>query len=132
MREFKFRLWDENAKRWISRGESVEMAFSQNFPESISAKAEFYLEQYTGIKDKDGTEIYEGDIIAQELIDDPFAGGYPTYIVCWDEKFLSWALKDTAGDDGNDTDLHFFIAERRKCKIIGNIHENPELLEAKL
>lgn len=132
MREFKFRLWDDNAKRWISRGESVEVAFSQLFPESIKAEANFYLEQYTGIKDKNGREIYEGDIIAQTLIDDPFDKRYPNYIVYWCEEYLGWGVKDAWGDDGNDSDLHFFIAERQKCEVIGNIHENPELLEAKL
>ena len=65
MRELKFRLWDDNTKRWVSRGESVEVAFSQSFPESIKAEANFYLEQYTGLKDKNGKEIaaFEGMIL---------------------------------------------------------------------
>ena len=82
------------------------------------------VEQYTGLKDKNGKEIYEGDIIAQTLIDDPFTKKYPIYVVRWDEEFLSWALKDVSGDDGNDTDLHFFIEEWKKCEVIGNIHES--------
>lgn len=87
------------------------------------------LEQDTGLEDKNDKKIYEGDILAQTLIDDPFTKKYPTYVVCWDEKFLSWTLKDVSGDDGNDTDLHFFIEEWKKCEVIGNIHENKELLK---
>lgn len=137
-REIKFRVWDKVEKRYrrivrlnYDDGELVSITVygPDDFAPTVLPLERVILEQSTGLKDKNGKEIYEGDIVAQELIDDPFAGGYPTYIVCWDEEFLGWALKDTTGDDGNDTDLHFFIAERRKCEIVGNIHENPELLE---
>lgn len=130
MRESKFRLWDKNKQNYLVDDRGFRLMYLRNGSTRFFNPEVWEFEQYTGVKDKNGTEIYEGDIIAQELIDDPFAGGYPTYIVCWDEKFLGWALKDATGDDGNDTDLHFFIGERRKCEIIGNIHENPELLEA--
>lgn len=133
-REIKFRVWSEEDREYRTDCRLTELFTSETGTPATVYSDEgdrFDIEQYTGLKDKNGKEIYEGDIVAQELIDDPFAGGYPTYIVCWDEKFLGWALKDTTGDDGNDTDLHFFIAERRKCEIVGNIHENPELLEVK-
>ena len=120
MREFKFRLWDENAKRWISRGESVEMAFSQNFPESISAKAEYYLEQYTGFKDQKGVDIYEGDII--------WLFGIHLEVI--------WSQDEGKFDIRNkDFRAGAFIFDKhtvQHIEVIGNIHENPELLEAKL
>lgn len=131
-REIKFRVWSEEDREYRTDCNLTGLFNSvTGTPATIYSDEgdRFDIEQYTGLKDKNGKEIYEGDIVAQELIDDPFAGGYPTYVVCWDEEFLGWALKDTTGDDGNDTDLHFFIAERRKCEIVGNIHENPELLE---
>ena len=125
MRELKFRAWDNKAKRWLSEGESVEMALITKFVPKFSLNGEMSgtIEQYTGLKDKNGKEIYEGDIVEQSLVDDPFNGNYPSYIVCWNEEFLGWGLKDVNGDDGNDTDLHFFIEKQDRIEVIGNIHE---------
>lgn len=120
MRDFKFRLWDDNAKRWLSRGESVEVAFSQLFPESIKAEANFYLEQYTGFKDQNGREIYEGDII--------WLFGIHLEVV-WSQDEAKFDLMN------KDFRVGAFVFNKntvQHIEIIGNIHENPELLEAKL
>lgn len=120
MREFKFRLWDDNAKRWVSRGESVEMAFSQLFPESLKAEANFYLEQYTGFKDKKGQEIYEGDIVR-------WFGFYLEVVWSQDE-----AKFDLTNKDFRVGAIIFDKNTVQHIRVEGNIHENPELLEAKL
>lgn len=120
MREFKFRLWDDNAKRWISRGESVEVAFSQLFPESIKAEANFYLEQYTGFEDEDGQEIYEGDII--------WLFGIHLEVV-WSQDEAKFDLTN------KDFRVGAFVFDKhtvQHIKVEGNIHENPELLEVRL
>ena len=71
------------------------------------------VEQYTGLKDKNGKEIYEGDILN--------ADG-PIYEVAWFEKDGGWFC--FRGNDSVYTPLYHL-----KGKVIGNIHENPELLE---
>ena len=136
-REIKFRAWDIKNKRFVNIVSIVLDQFGALDYVDVVYKGKIYklypsevvLEQDTGLKDKNGKEIFEGDITAQTLVDDPFSKKYPNYVVHWDEEFLSWALKDVSGDDGNDTDLHFFIEEWKKCEVIGNIHENPELLD---
>lgn len=134
-RSIKFRAWDKEAKEYYYDAEytydfqcSSRGCNAESFGEALEYPERYEVEQYTGLKDKNGKEIYEGDIMAQTLIDDPFTKKYPIYVVRWDGEFLSWALKDVSGDDGNDTDLHFFIEEWKKCEVIGNIHENSELL----
>jgi uncharacterized phage protein (TIGR01671 family) len=69
------------------------------------------LMQYTGIKDKNGVEIYEGDI-------------------------LKWNAKEWGCEFNEVVEWDFDLLNARKydwaewCEVIGNIHENPELLEA--
>ena len=66
--------------------------------------------QYTGLKDKAGRLIFEGDILAW---DEKEWGGPHTEIVAWDYEQLSCRANDW----------------REWCEIIGNIYDNPELLE---
>lgn len=76
------------------------------------------LQQYTGLKDKNGKEIYEGDII-QDTTDN-------NHVVVWYENRCGWAF-----DDIGRTPAHSINGEldQSQCEIIGNIYENPELIK---
>lgn len=141
MKKPNFRAWSKKHNRYLKitgiryDGEKFEGVFVvfgtiAGIPNVIFLEPDnVILEQDTGLKDKNSKKICEGDIVEQSLVDDPFNKSYPLYIVCWSQKFLGWALKDADGDEGNDTDLHFFIDNQEKIEVIGNIHENHELLE---
>lgn len=85
---------------------------------------QWIVEQCTGLKDKNGRLIYEGDII---LKIDKNGLGLPRYRNCrvfWYEKWLAWAIETVYGDVYM---LHEY--DYTQYEVIGNIHEDPELLE---
>ena len=84
------------------------------------------IEQYTGLKDKNGKEIYEGDIIQEEIdFNSKMTDGTFRYRVYWDEEELCWCLEHI----GNESIRHELWQFDESTEVIGNIHENPELLE---
>jgi uncharacterized phage protein (TIGR01671 family) len=83
------------------------------------------FEQYTGLKDKNDKEIYEGDIVEEDIdFNSKMTDGTFRYRVYWDECLLCWAL-DPIGRESIHDELWQTNLSRR---VIGNIHENPELL----
>lgn len=77
------------------------------------------IEQYTGLKDKNGKEIYEGDILQDESND--------TAVVIWREYQAEWGIKWI--HMGTEDSLSHRMEWGHLNEVIGNIHSNPELLE---
>lgn len=125
MREIKFRVWDNIAKKYID-GRYVSISglgllhvakriIKNCFrPPHTRKNPWFIVEQFTGLRDKNGTEIYEGDI----LIDDT---GEP--IERWVVKFSDGGF---VGECAGVTEPLF---ELTNLEIAGNIHEDSQLVE---
>ena len=120
MGEIKFRAWSESKKamyRVLGYSDIEQCFFVQGKGRGKAPLADIVLMQYTGLKDKNGKEIYVGDIVLCKIHDKEYMG-LVEYTNTYGFYYLS-------GMGRSDTEL-WGCNER---KVIGNIYENPELLK---
>ncbi len=129
MREIKFRAWDKSAKVIIYDGFDIDPT-GNIWINHFGVNDQFMLMQYTNLKDRNGKEIYEGDIVRSLMQSN--RGNWEDFdrigqIVFGADEFPSFMV--LSGDklfEMVTTDYY----EVMDIEIIGNIYENPELLEA--
>jgi hypothetical protein len=119
MREIKFRAWDTRAGGWV-----VNTQIFSQFPTDTNGELQpvapwFEVMQFTGLKDKNGKEIYEGDIL-----ENPKGSDGPASIVKWDEEGAYFHVFR-----GETSSGYTLQGEVSRAVVIGNIYENPELLK---
>lgn len=118
MREIKFRAWDKRCKEMMSQNDLehfdfwTEIVQVNNMP---SQGKDYVLMQFTGLLDKNGKEIYEGDILKRPKLSYGKKMGNVYKVVKW---------VNSKRDNG------FNIASsNEKYEVIGNIYSNPELIK---
>lgn len=128
MREIKFRAWDRELKEWtnysISNIDGTLIDFlnkETGFWESDRGGERFVLSQYTGLKNFNEKEIYEGDIVK--------AVGFSKWIGVAKYSDKNQAFVFECIDKNYRRNIVFMSQFDQAFKILGNIYENPEMLE---
>ena len=123
----EFRAWTEEGKAmyydaYPFKDGTLLLSYDGIAFDEVPA-SDFILMQSTGIKDKNGKEIFEGDVVKYKVGCNTF-----TEEVVYDKNFAGFGVKDadaviifTFGELAEDVDLH-------SLEVVGNIYENPELL----
>lgn len=119
MRDIKFRAWSKMFERYYQDVQNVyDDDIGENFQGAIENKC-LIVEQYTGLKDKNGVEIYENDVIRcsrgcphkvvwEEERGGMFGGGMPGWYLSGLDEGYAWTNSE---------------------EVIGNVHQNADLLE---
>lgn len=127
MRSLKFRVWDIERECYLDETELAGITPDGKYifyieEEEISrleVGENYIVEQYTGLKDKNGKEVYEGDVVRD--------GKGEKCRVEWNESEAHFGLY--AGEQMELTDFIWMRGE--DLEVIGNVHENSELLKGK-
>jgi uncharacterized phage protein (TIGR01671 family) len=122
VREVRFRAWEKTLKQIIPVN-NIDFESKQiNINSAWRCFKEIELMQYTGLKDKNSKEIYEGDILSRK--DWGMGGGHDP-----EERYEVGLINDYIYEE--EQSWHFKVHLWGEwCEVIGNIYENPKLLES--
>ncbi|MCK6462862.1 MAG: YopX family protein [Candidatus Pacebacteria bacterium] len=115
-RKIKFRAWDKENKEWSEYFLGVDKDGKPLFDGGDDLYPDVVVNCSTGLKDRNGKEIYEGDIVKNNDI-------------IWELYWSDGCYKMAKNGVKTDND-HLFIDEAQHSEVIGNIYENGDLLNS--
>ena len=138
MDRLKFRVWNKELKRWLTpdewllnfNGKLQFVHYYSGFDGDVTEADEslYTIQQWTGLKDINGDDIYEGDILHINVTGTLliFSTGNYSAVVVWSENNLGYCLH-ILGKDIRKFNGSLYKDNGRIYKVIGNVFQNPEL-----
>ncbi|WP_409174386.1 YopX family protein [Brevibacillus fortis] len=123
-REIKFRAWDRKQSKMVDMNHLRHHASGFRL---LDEDREYEFMQFTGLRDKNGKEIYEGDILRYPDAYDSGSDWEETISVGaieWDTNQAQFTVTNR-----HSVDLECLFEDIDETEVIGNVYENPELLE---
>lgn len=139
MRSIKFRAYDKLEKRMCKvmslhwQDDKLVAVKVDGEAEPLPIDGRFVIEQYTGLSDKNGVEIAVGDIlkVVSKLADNPKLFFVEMCYKEWNGDVFDLVCYDSNNDNSPIHHVRSFDGIVENGEVIGNIHENPELMEEK-
>ena len=122
MREIKFRVWDAHKRMWTEYRIHDGVVYFLDKSTGVwvgkydKRYKEFDFMEYSGLRDKNNKEIYEGDIVVQNN---------KRHRVIFDEENARFCIRD----DEFELNVSFTNMNNKRMEVVGNIYENPELIK---
>ena len=123
-RPIKFRVWDKRETKGMSTRNMLYDAQLHHFWQDFVDYPGYELMQYTGLTDKNGKEIYEGDIVQYNQ-----NSSYDNmdFITKWSDDKLGFIFQSNSGEQLVNQTPH--LNRFKHLEVVGNIFENSELLK---
>ena len=134
MRQIKFQIyWIAGHEMLYDKNNDLEFRDNENYPITYLSDAtnhpeSYKVRQYTGLKDKNGTEIYDGDYIRYSTR--TINGSIYTHVCrVFQHESGTWRIEGYHEDNHSYETKGTVYAVHLICEVIGNIYENPELVK---
>jgi uncharacterized phage protein (TIGR01671 family) len=128
-RKIKFRAWDNINKKMLSWKEIaldkdiLSSVMLNEFYATIPPKYFWQRQQYTGLRDMDGVEIFEGDILQEEYSDKDYPVSRLQTEIKWSKAYSGFQWCEHRLDDGDLADFYGGVSQTDYKKVVGNIFE---------